>query len=96
MVVAVKLDVIESRSDAVPGGHGSRFGPADMGHGGGDDIAESQRPADQDDFKLDRGAEGEVLGAEKINARGTDVARNERNRKFFGDSTNAAKPKGEV
>ena len=96
MVVAVKLDIIKGSGDAMPAGHGCGFRAADMGHGGHDDIAETQRFADQDNFEFDRSADWQLSGAEKINAGGTDVASNEGYGRFFWDSAGTAKAQREV
>ncbi len=96
MVVAVKLDVIKGCGDAIPSGHGGGLCAAYMSHGGHDDIAETQRFADQDNFEFDRSADWQLPGAEKINAGGTDVASNEGYGRFFWDSAGTAKAQREV
>jgi len=67
-IVSVKLDVVERGGDAEPSGHGSWLSPAHMCHGRRDNIAKSQGPADQDYFKLNRGARRQLPGAKKIDA----------------------------
>jgi hypothetical protein len=96
VVVAVKLDVIEGCGDAVPTGHGSGLRAAHVGHGHHDDVAEAQRFADQDDFKFDRSANGELPGAEKIDAGRADVASDEGYGRFLGHSARTAKAQREV
>jgi hypothetical protein len=96
MVVAVKLDVIKGGGDAIPTGHGSRFGAAHMRHGGHNDVAEAERFADQDNLEFDGSANRQLPGAEKINPCGADVASNESYGRFFRDSASAAKTQWEV
>jgi hypothetical protein len=55
-VVAVKLDIIEARSNAIPAGHGGGFRSANMGHGSHDDVSEAHGFAYQHDFQFDRRA----------------------------------------
>jgi hypothetical protein len=88
-VVAVKLDVIECGSDAKPSRHGSELRPAHARHSGGDNVAESQGSADQDDLKLNRGANFQLPGTQEKNARRADVASNKGNRKLLGHAANA-------
>src|SRR5580704_15132045 len=76
-VVAVELNVIEGCGNAVPAGHGRRFRPAYVRHGGCNHISKAHGLADQNDLQLDRSADGELLGAEKIDAGGTDVTGDE-------------------
>ena len=89
-VVAVKLNIIERGSDAKPSGHGSGAGSAHVRQGGGDNVAESQGPADQDDFKFDRGANFQLFGTQEKDASRADVASDERDWKLFGNAANAA------
>jgi hypothetical protein len=95
-VVAIKLDIIESRGDAIPAGHGSRLRSADMSHGGHDDVAEAKRFAYQHDFKLDRSASRQLTGTEKIDAGGADVAGYESDGKLLGHTAGSAKAKREI
>jgi hypothetical protein len=96
MVVAVKLDVIKGGGNAIPTGHGSRFGAAHMRHSGHDHIAESERFADQNNFEFDRSADRQLPRAEKINPCGADVASNESDGRFFRDPAGTAKTQREV
>ena len=96
VVVAVKLDIIESGGDAEPAGHGGGLDAANACPGGENNIAEAERSADEDDFKLDRRGEKELLGAEKIDAGGTDVAGDKGDGIGFGDARRRAKAKGEI
>ena len=95
-IVTVKLDIIERSGDAVPAGHSYGLCSAYVRHSCHHDIAEPQRPAHQNDFKLNRGADRELPGAEKIHASGTDVASDEGNRKFLGNSAGAPKTQREI
>ena len=83
--------IIEGSGDAIPARHGNGLRSAYVRHSCHHDIAEPERPAHQNDFKLDRGADRELPGAEKIDASGTDVASDEGNREFLGDSAGAPK-----
>ncbi len=74
MVVAVKLNIIEGCGDAIPAGHGCGFCPADMRPRYNDDVSESQGFAYEHDLKLDRYANCQVLGAQKIDPGRADVA----------------------
>src|SRR6266481_1879138 len=85
-VIPVKLDVIEGGGDSKPAGRPSGFCPAHMSHRCNDDVAESQRPADQYDFKLDRGANRQLPGGSEIDAGRTDITGDKSNRKFFWNS----------
>jgi hypothetical protein len=95
-VVAVKLNVIEGRGDTVPAGHSGGFGAAHMRARHHDDAAEAQRLVDQYDFKFERSADGEMSGAEKIDAGRTDVASNESDGKFLWDSRCSAEAQGKI
>src|SRR5260370_14937572 len=95
-VVAVKLDFIEGRGDAIPAGHGSGFCSAHARHRCHDDVAEAQGFADQHDFQLDRDADCQLPGAQKIDASGADVASDKRYGKFLGESACTAKTQREV
>ncbi len=74
MVVAVELNIIEGCGNAIPAGHGCGFCPADMRHRYNDDVPESQWFAYQHNLKFDRHADRHVLGAQKMDAGGADVA----------------------
>jgi hypothetical protein len=91
MVVPVKLDIIEGCRDAMPAGHGGGFCAAHMRSGRHDDVAEAQRFADQDNFKLNGSANGQLPGAEKIDASGADIASDEGYWRLLGHSASAAK-----
>ena len=96
VVVAVKLDIIKGGGDAKPAGHGGGLRSAHMRHGGDDDVAESQRPADQDDFQFDRGADREWAGTKKIDPGGADIASDKGDRSFLGHSPGTAKAQRQV
>jgi hypothetical protein len=96
VVVAVKLNVVKGGGDAMPAGHSRRLGAAYMRHGGHDNIAESERFADQNNFEFNGGADRQLPGAEKINAGGADVASNEGYGRVFRDSARSAKTQGEI
>jgi hypothetical protein len=95
-VVAIKLDIIEDCGDAMPARHSSGFGSAYTRHRDSNDIAKSQGFADQNDFKLDGGANGKLPGAKKMDSGGADVASNKRYGKFLGHSACTAKTQREV
>src|SRR5229473_3780643 len=95
-VVAVKLDIIEGCGDAMPARHSGGFRSAYTRHRGSDDVAEAQRLADQNDFKLDGGANCQLPGAKKIDSGGADVASDKRYREFLGHSACTAKTQREV
>jgi len=65
-VVAAKLDIIEGCGDAIPIWHSGGLCPAHMRHGGNHDVSEAQGLAYQHDVQLDRGANRQLPGAEKI------------------------------
>jgi hypothetical protein len=67
-----------------------------MRHGGSDDIAEAQRPADENDFQFDGGTHGKLPGAKEINACGTDIASDKSDGAVLGNSTCATKTKRQV
>src|SRR5258708_3706872 len=73
-VVAVKLDIIEYRGDAIPAGHRSGLCTAHMRHGSNHHVPEAQGLAYQYDLKLDRSANRQLPGAEKIDAGCAHVA----------------------
>src|SRR5260370_42555159 len=52
-VVAVKLDIIECRSDAIPARDRSGLGAAHMRHGSHDHVPAAPGPANQNNLKLD-------------------------------------------
>ena len=95
-VVAIKLNVIEGGSNAVPAGHSGGFGAADVGARDHDDVAESQRLVDQYNFEFERSAGCQMPGAEKINAGRTDIASDESDGKFFGNSLRGTKAQGKI
>jgi len=95
-VIAVKLDIIEGCGDAMPARHSGGFRSANARHCGSDNVAEAQGLADQNDFKLDGGANCQLPGTKKIDSRGADVASDKRYRKFFGHSAGTAKTHREV
>ena len=95
MVVAVKLNIIEGCGDAIPAGHGCGFCPADIRHRYNDDVSESQGFADQHNLKLNRHANSEVLGAQKIDSCRADIASDQGYRRFLGHSAGAAKAQRE-
>src|SRR5260370_20314017 len=94
-MVAVKLHIFKERGNAVPAGHCGNFYAAYPSHRGQDDISEAQRLTYQNDLKFNRGSDGQLLGAKKIDARRTNIARDARNRESFGDSahTSETQPK---
>jgi len=69
-VIAVKLDIIEGCGDAMPARHSGGFRSANARHCGSDNVAEAQGLADQNDFKLDGGANCQLPGTKKIDSRG--------------------------
>src|SRR5437763_1136946 len=95
-VVAVKLDIIEDCSDAMPARHGGRFCSAHTCHGCSDNVAEAQGFAYQHNFQFDRSANRQLPGTQKIDARGTDVASDQRYGKFLGHSASTAKTQRKV
>src|SRR5229473_6775101 len=94
-IVAVKLHILKERGNAGPAGHGGDFHAAYPSHRGKDDISEAQRLTYQNDLKFNRGSDGQLLGAKKIGAGRTNIARDERNRKFFRDSAHTSKTQRE-
>lgn len=96
MIVAVKLDVVKGCRDAVPAWHGGGLDTANVGHGDHHNVAQAQRLADENDFELDGGADGQLPRAEKIDAGGTDVARDQGYRGIFGNAARTAKAKRKV
>jgi len=56
-VIAIKLNVVESRSDAEPAWNGGRLCAANARHRNQDDISQAQGFTDEDDFKLTRAIE---------------------------------------
>jgi hypothetical protein len=95
-VVAVKLNIVEGCGDAMPARHSGGFCSADARQCDSDNVAEAQRLADQNDFKLDGLAKRKLLGTKKIDSGGTDVAGDKRYRKFLGHSTSTAKTQREI
>jgi hypothetical protein len=95
-VVAVKLDIVEGCSDAIPAGHNGGLCSAYMSHRCNDDVAEAQGPAYKHNFKLDRGSYRQLPGAEKKDSGGADVASNKGYGSFFGNSASSAKAQREV
>src|SRR2546425_1567400 len=89
-IVAVKLHIFKERGNAVPAGHCGNFYAAYPSHRGQDDISEAQRLTYQNDLKFNRGSDGQLLGAKKIDAGRTNIARDERNRESFGDSAHTS------
>jgi len=96
VVIAVKLDVIKGGRDAMPAGHSRGFGAAYMSHGSHDYVAEPERFADQNNFKLDGSSDRQLPGAEKIDSRGANVTSDEGDGRFFSHSGSTAKTQGEV
>src|SRR6267378_3430652 len=95
-IVAVKLDIIEGCGDAIPARHISGLCAAHLRHRSNHHVSEAQGLAYQHDLKLDRGANRQMDGAEKIDAGGADVASDQRNRKFLGHSARAPKAQRQI
>jgi hypothetical protein len=73
-VVAVKRNIVERGSHAMPARHSRRLGTAYVRHGGREHISEAQGLAHQNDLQLNRSPDRQMFGTEKIDARGTDIA----------------------
>ena len=95
VIVAVKLNIVEGGCDAVPAGSGGGFRAANVRHCGHDHISASHGLPDKNNLKLDGSAGGQLPGAKKINAGGTDVAGDESDRKFLGHSADSAETQRE-
>jgi hypothetical protein len=95
-VIAIKLHIIEGCSDTMPPRHSDGFSSADARGRDGDDVAQAQGLADQNDFKLDGGANRQFPGAKKIDTRGTDVASDKGYREFLAYFANTAKAQRKV
>jgi hypothetical protein len=95
-VVAIKLDVVKSSSDAVPPGHGGSLHAAYMSLGNHDHIAQAEGFADQNDFDLNRSACCELLGTEKVNTCGADIPRDESDGMIFRRASGGAEAEREI
>src|SRR5437016_7758576 len=80
----------------MPAWHSRRLCAAHMRHGSNDDVSEAQGPAYQHDLKLDRRANRQLPGAEKIDPRGADIASDEGNRRLHGHSAGIPKAQRQV
>jgi hypothetical protein len=67
-----------------------------VGHGDYNHVAQAHRLADQDNFELDRGSSGELLGAKKVDARGTDIARDESDGRIFARAIDGAQAQRKI
>ena len=94
-IVAVELHVIEGGGDSVPTGRGGGFTALHVSRGGEDNVTVPHGLADENDFHLQRGANGERSGAEEVNAGRADVAGNQSDGKFLRDVADAAQSQRE-
>ena len=94
-IVAVELHVIERGGDSVPTGRGGGFTALHVSRGGEDNVTVPHGLADENDFYLQRGANGERSGTEEVNACRADVAGNQSNGKFLRDVADAAQSQRE-
>src|SRR5882724_2951101 len=67
-VVAIKLNVVEGRSDAKPAWHGSRLCAANARHRDQDDISQAQGFTDEDHFKFNRSSDDQGFRRKEVNA----------------------------
>ncbi|MGB2898680.1 MAG: hypothetical protein WBB89_05400 [Candidatus Acidiferrum sp.] len=72
-VVAIKLNVVEGRSDAEPAWHGGRLCAANTRYRDQDDISQAQGFTDEDNLKLNGSTSGELLWRKEENAGRADV-----------------------
>jgi hypothetical protein len=89
-IVAIELHIVEGGGDSVPSGRGGGFAALHMSPGGEHYVAVAHRLADENDFYLERGADGERSGAKEVDACRADVTRNQSDGKFLGDIVDAA------
>ncbi len=95
-VIAIKLNVVESRSDAEPARHGGRLGAANARHRDQDDISQAQGFTDEDDFKFHRSSDGQGLRRKEVNAGRADVPSHEGDGMFLRHATDTAEPEGQL
>jgi len=95
-VVAVKLHVVEGGGDPIPARHAGRLEALDVRACGENNVAAAHGTADQNDLEFHGCAGGELLGAEKVNSGGADVAGHKGNWEFFGDAIHAAQLEREL
>jgi hypothetical protein len=88
VIIAVKLNIVERRCHAVPPGHRGSLQAAHVRHRRHNHISSAQRPAYQDNLELNRGADGELFGAQKIHAGRADVTRYQSDWVFLRHSSN--------
>src|SRR5712664_612004 len=95
-IVAIELHVDEGGGDSVPSRRGGGFAALHVSSGGEDNVAVAHRLANENDFYLERGADGERFGAKEVDAGGADVAGNQSDGKFFGDIVDATQSQGKL
>jgi len=89
-IVAIELHIIEGSRDSIPSGRSGGFAALHVSSGGEDNVAVAHRLADENDFYLERGADGERFGTKEVDAGGADVSGNESDGKTLGDVVDAA------
>ena len=95
-VIAIKLNVVESRSDAEPAWNGGRLCAANARHRNQDDISQAQGFTDEDDFKFHRSSDGQGLRRKEVNAGRADVPSHEGDGMFLRHAIDAAEPEGQL
>jgi hypothetical protein len=95
-VIAIKLNVVEGRSDAEPAWHGCRLCAANARHRDQDDISQAQGFTDEDHFKFNRSSGGQGLRRKEVNAGRTDVPSHEGDGMFLRHAADTAEPEGQL
>lgn len=95
-VVAIKLNVVEGRSDAEPAWHGGGLCTANTRHRDQDDISQAQGFTDEDHFKFNRSSGGQGLRRKEVNAGRADVPSHEGDGMFLRHATDTAEPEGQL
>ena len=89
-IVAIELNIIKRGGDSVPPRHGGGLVTLHVGSSSENDVPVAHGLADQDNLEFDASTGSQRLGAKKIDTGRADIARDQRNRKFFGDIADAA------
>src|SRR5258705_13288831 len=95
VVVAIEFQFVERCGDTEPPRHGGGLNASYARFADDDHVAAAHRTADENDFKFDQRSQNQLARAEEENTARTDVARDQGDRKIFGEASDTAEAQWE-